>query len=431
MKIEGLKPMAKHAKFSASSAHRWVPCPGSIAMCKKAKKTDNEFSMEGTAAHSLGELALTRQARAIDFLGHRCPDTRIKFTKAMCDDVQIYVDEIHDYLGFDPKPDLLVEERVDYFDALFPGKKRDLENTAFGTSDAIILYENEDELQVDDLKFGRGVKVDADNNEQMMLYAIGAKMKYSAIANFKTARLVIHQPRLKHLSEWSVTVEELDEFAKKASAAANMALEAEIELGIMPDDKWQEKYLHPGPKQCQWCPKKGTCPRLANFAASTMTGEMEDLDALDITEARLKNFNVRELTPDQLALLMPLTPLFEGWCKSIRGAVEAHLFAGEDVPGFKIVKGRKGKRRWFDSELAEDLLKAMRLKDENIYKYTLISPTDAQKLLKKKNPRRWAKLQKLITRSDGQPHVAPVDDKRAALVITPVADEFEDLTALA
>ena len=120
--------------------------------------------------------------------------------------------------------------------------------------------------------------------------------------------------------------------------------------------------------------------------------------------------------------------LIEDWIKAIRAEVERRLLAGTPVTGYKLVKGRQGNRAWTDAEEAEKMLKVFKLKQDEMYNFTLINPTRAEELLAESNPRQWAKAQKLISRADGKPSVAPLSDKRAALEIKPVAEQFDDLS---
>ena len=119
--------------------------------------------------------------------------------------------------------------------------------------------------------------------------------------------------------------------------------------------------------------------------------------------------------------------IIEDWCKAVRAEVERRLLHGTPVPGFKLVQGRKGSRVWANADEAEALLKALKLKQDEMYERKLISPTTAAKVLKEA-PKKWERVEALITQSEGKPSVAPESDKRPALVLTPVVDEFEDLT---
>jgi hypothetical protein len=125
---------------------------------------------------------------------------------------------------------------------------------------------------------------------------------------------------------------------------------------------------------------------------------------------------------------MDAVDMIEGWCKGVRAEVERRLLAGTFSDGrYKLVEGRAGARAWADEAEAEKLLKSFRLKQDEMYDFTLISPTAAEKVLAATSPKRWAKAQALIRRSDGKPSVAPAADKRPALVRTPVADDFDAL----
>src|SRR3569832_1840129 len=125
---------------------------------------------------------------------------------------------------------------------------------------------------------------------------------------------------------------------------------------------------------------------------------------------------------------MQAIDLIEAWCKAVRAQAEVELLAGCVVSGFLLVCGLKGARSWGDEAAAEVVMKSMRLKQDEMYTFKLISPTTAEKLLKE-NPKRWNKLQTFITQSEGGLSVAPLSDKRPAVVIEPVADDFQDLTA--
>ena len=140
----------------------------------------------------------------------------------------------------------------------------------------------------------------------------------------------------------------------------------------------------------------------------------------------MKSF-LTDVDVEALSSAMSKVELVEQWCKGVREEAFRRLKDGIDVPGFKIVTGRMGNRKWSDEAAVEAAFKSYRFKIDQMYDLKLISPTKAEKLLSD-NPRRWAKLEKLITRDEGKPSVAPVTDRRPAKVVTNVAD---DLRALA
>ena len=389
-----------HAQLSPSSAVRWMACPGSVALCKDLPgsvalckdlpDTSSSFADEGTDAHELAAICLELGTDASGYVGTiREKGTIVDMEMALA--VQDYVDYVRNVVQVTDGI-LLVEQRL-------PISTITGEPDAHGTSDAVIL--TDDELIVVDLKYGRGVPVAADNNPQLQIYGLGALREFSPVQDFKTVRMVIHQPRLGAVSEWSQTVEELEAFGADVMLAADMA-------------SADGAPLFPTDKGCRFCKAKATCPALRK----------EVLDCFEIIKP--------QAAPDQLAVAMSKADLIEAWIKAIRAEVESRLLAGDAVPGYKVVQGKRGNRAWTSKEEAEAALKAMRIKHDEMYDYSVISPTRAEQLAKAKviGERQWPKLQQLITQSEGKPSVAPESDKRPALVMSAVAAEFDDVTDL-
>jgi hypothetical protein len=211
--------------------------------------------------------------------------------------------------------------------------------------------------------------------------------------------------------------------------------------GQLTQREWEAIYLQPNEKSCKFCKAKATCPALRNEVANTVTANTgaatpDEFDALDDVLATPGSSPCSDA--EWLAVCLAKTDLIEDWLKAVRAEVERRLHAGKTVPGYKLVQGKQGNRAWGDKTAAEAALKAMRLKTEEMYELSLISPTTAEKLAKpaKKDtdpapligPRQWPKLQDLITRAAGKAHVAPVSDPRPALDVQPVVDDFESTT---
>lgn len=386
-------------------------CPGSLALEAAFPNDSSEFAAEGTAAHTLAALALDQGNDAAAYLGRVIEADGRDFTvdEEMASHVQTYIDAVR---AAAQGGELLIEQRVEFSDHIGVPE-------SFGTSDAVILLERE--IQVHDLKFGRGVRVEAEENEQLMLYALGALNEFGMLGDFESVRMVIHQPRLDHVSEWACSVVDLLNFAQKAAMQASWAI-ACIEQGV---DEAED--LAPGDKQCRFCKAKATCPALTAQVLDTVADDFVD-QTRDIGQ-QLGTCTDRVTNSDgaHLARMMPHLDLIESWCKAVRAEVERRLLAGEPVAGYKLVEGRRGARQWANQEEAEQALKTMRLKLEQMYDLKLISPTTAEKLHKAGDigPRQWPRLQQLITQADGKPSVAPESDKRPAIVITATADEFD------
>jgi hypothetical protein len=371
--------MSEHAKLSPSGAHRWMRCPASLRREEDFPDESSVYAQEGTRAH---------EAAAAILEGREPQWEEDDIVSGMPEHVQSYVDLVHELAHGGT---LLVEQRVS-FSPYMGG----VAASAFGTSDAVILKDLT--LTVVDLKYGMGVKVDAEDNEQLMLYALGCLNEFGWYADFNEVRLVIHMPRLSHVSEHVISVEELVAFAGRAKAAAHAAL--------APDAPYE-----PGAKQCRFCRARGACEAL--------NGEV-----MRVVAATADEFNpVVPDDSDALSEAMSKVDLVEVWCKGVRAEVERRLLANQTVPGYKLVEGRQGPRGWRDAEAVERMFKSWRLKKEDVYDLSLISPTKAQKMLSN-TPKRWAKLEALIQRSAGKLSVAPATDRRPAMSASATADEF-------
>lgn len=320
--------------------------------------------------------------------------------------VQVYVD----YVRREADGGVLwVEERIDFSHVV------DVPAST-GTADAIILLDQT--AKIIDLKTGRGVKVDAEDNPQAMLYALGALELTSLLSDVKIVKLVIVQPRLDHTSEWEISVDDLIAWGKTVKAPAQEAV-AYVGVQKLPDEAFQ-----PTEHGCRFCRAKAHCPALAAHVEETIGAKFEDLGD-DVV-----NDDVTSIGLNRLSVCMASVGLIEDWCKGIRARVEKELLAGNAVDGFKIVQGRKGARKWSSEKEAEAALKTMKLKVDQMYDYKLISPTTAEKLAKQGviGKRQWPALQQMITQADGGLSVAPASDPRPAFSSTASASDFEDLT---
>lgn len=368
--------MAAHAKLSASGAHRWMHCPASIAMEEGIPDQGSSFAAEGTAAHELAERCLNRGADAAEYLGEEIPvgDEIFYVEEEMVEAVQLYLDYVRDQRG-----DLLVEKRVD-FSPWVPG--------GFGTADAIVLHAGT--ATVVDLKYGRGVKVDAEENPQAMAYALGALHGYDFLFECNTFKLVIVQPRLDHISEWEISRDDL-------LAWADNKLKPAAELALTDDAPFQ-----PGESQCRFCKAKPVCRALAEHCQEVVMDGFSD-----------QGKDPAKLSNDEVAELIPQLDLVTGWAKAVEAHALHQLETGEDIPGYKLVAGRST-RKWKDEAEAETALRK-KLKVAQVFNKKLVSPPQAEKLLGKGH----AILTEHVIKPEGKPALAPVSDKRPALDIDP------------
>lgn len=401
-----------------------MSCPGSAALEAGEPDTSNDYSDEGTAAHFLASECLVTNTDAAGFLNRtigiwegraywfsgyesKSPSNTFSVDDEMAGHVQTYVDKVREYA----KGGLLhVEQRMAI--GHLTG-----EADAHGTADVVVIQYPE--IIVIDLKYGMR-EVDGDNNKQLKIYALAALEKFSMYEDeFARVRTVIIQPRIGHFPEWSCSVAELQAFGDEVRAAASECRKAvEFSEGGLRD---MRGFLVPG-AHCQknYCKARAKCPALAQLVQNAVDEDFEDI------QAPLHVWG----EPTNLSHAMKAIPMIEDWCKAVRAKVEANLFAGEPVPGYKLVQGKKGNRKWSSEAEAEAMLKGFKLKVEEMYDLKLVSPTTAEKLAKSGTigPRQWPKLSSFITQSEGSPSVASESDKRPALDIKPAADDFENLT---
>ncbi|WP_238337542.1 DUF2800 domain-containing protein [Arsenophonus endosymbiont of Aphis craccivora] len=263
------------------------------------------------------------------------------------------------------------------------------------------------------------------------LYALGALHQFDLVYDFKTVHLFIHQPRLNHLSEWALSVEELKDFGDLARLRVQKAIEMATLAERNGLDALPDNAFSPGIKQCQFCKAKGgLCFAQAQFVHNEVRGDFVDLIQPLAPQLSDAPKHITLLTTAQMAKLYQHVDLIESFCKALRNLVAEALHIGQSVPGFKLVAGKQDNRTWCDEHEAEVLLKNAKLKQEQIYHKKIISPRQAEKLLKKDKPSRWAKLEALIARADGKPVIAQESDPRPSMITNPLND-FDDVTEAA
>lgn len=392
-----------HALLSPSGAKKWLSCAASLACEKDIPNTSGKAAVLGTAMHSISEYHLNAYIRGTALplereVGAYVLDEgrgqikalispmkgAVLITADMIEQVRKYTDYCKAII--DVATYAKLEMRVNLTDVLHPGYEG---VETFGTADIVAVQElaNTDGhmLIIGDLKTGRH-RVEAKENKQLMLYALGVYRRLKRRYNITVVRLVIFQPYAGGASEWDISVEGLELFAKFAQKRALLALDAYSrgKKNLKASD------FKPSVDGCQWCRFSEQCAARTKTVNAVLAEELEDDFAL-------------ELTPEQLVAEYEKLPLLRQHIDKVEKAMSAALHSGKKVPGYKLVEGRPGNRAWKDADAIEvshgDILK----------KEVLMSPTEAAKVL---SADEMAALEPFITRKPGAPCVATADDKR-------------------
>lgn len=375
--------MGNHAILSASSSHRWLHCLPSARLELEFENTNGEAAKEGTAAHALSEHKLKKALR----IRSKRPTSEYD-SDEMEECTDAYVDFIMEQVELARKsctdPIVLIEQRLD-FSCYVPD--------GFGTGDCVII--SDDRLHIVDFKYGMGVLVDAEDNPQMKLYALGALEIYDSLYDIKEISMTIFQPRRENVSTWTVPVEELKAWA-----------EEELKPKAAKAYQGEGEYM-PGP-WCTFCRASTRCRARAdeNLKLAQMEFKMPSL-----------------LTDDEIEEVLTILPDLTKWANEITAyATDAAVNHGKEWHGFKVVEGRSVRKYKDENAVAE---KAVISGYKDIYRKSLIPMTEMQKLMGKTKFEEI--LGNLIYKPPGKPTLVPKSDKRPAMNVADAKNEFNEI----
>lgn len=372
-----------HAILSASSSHRWLECTPSARLEMEFENPGSEAAREGTAAHALAEYKLRK---ALGHSGTRPVSSYDSGEMEYCTDG--YVEYVMELLTKAKSkcsdPVVLVEQRLDFSRYVPDG---------FGTGDCIIV--SDDVLHIVDLKYGTGILVEAEGNPQMKLYALGALEIFDALYDIREVTMTIFQPRRENVSTWTISSEELKAWADgELREKAELAFKGE---GAFVSGPW-----------CTFCRASTRCRARA-----------EEKLKLAQEEFRLPPL----LTDGEIEDILKVLPDLTKWANEISDyALDAAVRQGKVWNGFKLVEGRSVRKYRDEDAVAEAAMKAG---FTEIYRRSLIPMTEMQKLMGKKKFEEV--LGDLIYKPAGKPTLVPVTDKRPAMDISDVKDEFNEI----
>ena len=369
-----------HALLSASGAHRWLVCTPSARLEEQFPDTSSEASDEGTLAHELAESKLRNYFFKNDFPKAKLTRTINKLKKAELwqEEMMGYTDEYLDYvkntaLSFKSTPYASVEKKVDLSTYVPDG---------FGTADCILIGGTV--LHVIDFKYGKGVPVDAEENPQMKLYALGAYEAYRMLYPISEIRLTTVQPRLDSISEWGCSLEHLLNFGEYVKIRAALAIEGKGPFA-------------PGEKQCRFCRAKATCRARSdyNVRKAFSIGELPPL--ITNEEAGKRLLELEDVVRYQKDL--------QDWALS-------ECLSGNMVPGWKAVEGR-GSREWTDMDAAFETLQKNGISRAVLWEEKPLTLAQVEKVVGKKE---FAEtVGDMVVKKAGKPALVKESDKRQAI----------------
>ena len=363
-------PPIEHAVLSASSSHRWLNCTRSAQLERNFENKDTTAAAEVTAAHALCEYKLRKA------LGENAGNRPVSEydSQEMEDHTSDYVSYILEQLELAKKncsdPLLLIEQRLDFSSYVPDG---------FGTGDCLII--SDDTLHIIDFKYGVGVLVEAKNNPQMMLYALGALSLYDSLYDIKNVKMTIFQPRRENVSTWEISVSELLDWAEKElKPKAVLASKGEGEFCC---GEW-----------CTFCRAKVKCRARAEENLKLAQYEFALPDTLEDVEIEVILSKIDELT---------------GWAKDIKDYAFNAALQGKQWENFKLVEGR-AVRKYSDEEQVANAVKSAGF---DPYEHKVLGITAMTKLLGKNKFKEL--LGGLINKPQGKPTLVPMSDKRPAI----------------
>jgi hypothetical protein len=364
-------PPKAHAILSASSSHRWLHCPPSARLCETYEDKGSDYAAEGTDAHSLCEYKL-RMA-----LGMEATDPTEHLTwynEEMLDCANGYAAYILELVEVSKEtcadPVVLIEQRVDFSRWVEQG---------FGTSDAIIISDGT--LRVVDYKHGLGVLVEADNNPQMMCYALGALELFDAIYDIDTVAMTVYQPRRQNVSTFEMSKDDLYRWADEV-------LKPTAELAFAGDGNFLCG------EWCGFCKAKHECR--ARAEANLMLAQYD--------------FKLPPLLEDtEIEVILSRADQLVSWVNDIKEYALQQAISGKEWTGFKLVEGRSNRRYTDEAAVTQTVTDA----GFDPYERKLLGITAMQKLLGKS--RFDELLSAYIEKPQGKPTLVPESDKRPVM----------------
>ncbi len=376
-----------HAVLSASGAEKWLNCPPSARLEESYPDTSSPYAKEGTLAHEIAEFKARNYF--IETLPKRTFTSKLnKFKKD-----ELYQNEMDEYtenyleyikevaMKYPSKPYIALEKKIDFSKYVPDG---------YGTCDCILIHGND--MHIIDFKYGKGVPVSAENNSQLMLYALGALEAYSMLYQIDTVHLSIFQPRIDNISCFEISAANLLSWA-----VGEVEPKAKLAYDGIGDFKAGE--------HCRFCKAQAQCRAKAESIISVFP--IKEEPAL--------------LTDDEIGLILAKAKELVSWSNAVEDYALNAILSGKEIQGWKAVEGRSV-RVFSDADKAFEKIVESGTPEEMLYERKPLSLSQIEKLLGKKEFE--SIVSSFVIKPQGKPTLAPSDDKRP---VFNKADVFENI----
>ena len=374
--------MAAHARFSPSSGKRYLSCPPSLRLEEQFEDEQSPYAAEGTAGHAMAEYLINKHLKKR--VKRPVSDYYSDELMEAVEDYTSYGIEVIEKAKQDcDSPFVAVELRVS-LDHRVEG--------CFGTADLVVV--DSKKVHIIDLKLGKGVMVDAEQNVQLMIYGLGVLDMLECLYDIETVELTIVQPRLEHLSTWEISAEELKKWgAEVFEPGANMALAGEG--------------TYSAGNHCRFCKARFNCRERAN--------EYLKLAQMEFAEPPL-------LSDEEVAEVLAKADALKKWAEEIYTYAQNEAIVNhKEWPGYKLVLGRSNRKYTDEEDVAKAATDAGYT---DIYKSTLIGITEMERLMGKKKFNEI--LGAYVYKPDGKVTLVPDSDKREAINLSTAEADFKE-----
>ena len=374
--------MTRHAILSPSSSHRWLNCTPSAVLEQEFENTGSAAAEEGTAAHAFCEHKLKK---ALKMQSKRPVSDYYsdELLEAVDDYVEYNIGQIEQARKDCDDPFIGVELKVSLAHRI---------KGCFGTADMVVVDSHK--IHIIDLKLGKGVVVDAEQNVQLMIYGLGVLDMLGFLYEIDTVELTIVQPRIEHFSTWEISAEELLVWGKdvlEPGAAKALAGEGEFKAG----------------DHCRFCKARFTCRARAE--------EYLKLAQMEFAEPAL-------MSDEKIAEVLSKADALKKWAEEVYTYAQNEAVVNhKEWPGYKLVQGRSNRKYTDEADVAEAAKKAGYT---DIFKKSLIGITEMERLMGKKKFNEI--LGSLVYKPDGKVTLVPDSDKREAVKTATAEADFKE-----